>query len=66
MKVKVVLTKGFKNNKITRTLNLGKSSHSKTAQSSLKDLSINPSSNNLEETKKLNNKSKTKSKSKNN
>ena len=64
MKVKVVLTKGFKNSKITRTLNLGKSSHSKTAQSSLKDLTINTTNNNLEANKKISNKSKTKSKNK--
>ena len=64
MKVKVVLTKGFKNSKITRTLNLGKSSHSKTAQSSLKDLTISPTNNNLEANKKISNKSKTKSKNK--
>ena len=65
MKVKVVLTKGFKNSKITRTLNLGKCSHSKTAKTSLKDLTINQTNSNLEATKKLNNKSKSKNKNKN-
>ena len=38
MKVKVVLKKGAKNNRITRILNIDNQSHSKTAQSSLKDL----------------------------
>ena len=60
MKVKVVLTKGFKNKKITRTLNLGNNTYSKTAQSSLKDLTL-PISNNNIMTKKINN-----SKNKNN
>ena len=45
MKLKVVLTKGFKNNKITKTLNLGDNPHSKTAQSSLKDLNLPTNSN---------------------
>ena len=64
MKVKVVLTKGFKNSKITRTLNLGKRAHSKTAGSSLKDLNLPVTNNNIV-TKKINEKnSKSKSKSK--
>ena len=63
MKVKVVLTKGSKNNKITRTLNIGKKAHSKTAESSLNDLSL-PITNNNTLTKKVNDKN-SKSKSKN-
>ena len=62
MKVKVVLTKGFKNSKITRTLNLGNRDHSKTAESSLKDLNLPVTNNNIA-TKKINeNISKSKSK----
>jgi len=64
MKVKVVLTKGSKNNKITRTLNFGKRAHSKTAESSMNDLSL-PITNNNIGVKKLNDKNnKIKSKSK--
>ena len=63
MKVKVVLTKGFKNSKITRTLNLGKRAHPKTAESSPKDLN-SPATNNNIATKKINEKN-SKSKSKN-
>jgi hypothetical protein len=59
----VVLTKGFKNSKITRTLNLGKRAHSKTAGSSLKDLNLPVTNNNIV-TKKINEKN-SKSKSKN-
>ena len=55
MKVKVVLTKGFKNSKITRTLNLGNRAHSKTAESSLKDLNLPMTINNIA-TKKINEK----------
>ena len=40
MKVKVVLTKGFKNTKFTRTLNIDNRVHPKTAQTSLKDLTL--------------------------
>ena len=61
MKVKVVLTKGFKRNKITRTLKLGNRSHSKTAQSSFKDLNIPTTNNNITTIKKVNNTSKNKS-----
>ncbi len=61
MKVKVVLTKGFKKNKITRTLKLGNRSHSKTAQSSLSDLNIPKTNNNITTIKKINNTSKNKS-----
>lgn len=63
MKVKVVLTKGFKNSKISRTLNLGNRNHSKTAESSIKDLNL-PATNNNIATKKINEKN-SKSKSKN-
>ena len=55
MKVKVVLTKGFKNNRVTRTLKLGNRSHSKTAQSSFKDLNIPITNNNITTIKKINN-----------
>ncbi len=65
MKVKVVLTKGFKRNKITRTLKLGNRSHSKTAQTSFKDLNIPTTNNNITTIKKINNTSKNKSNSKN-
>ena len=60
MKVKVVLTKGFKRNKITRTLKLGNRSHSKTAQTSFKDLNIPTTNNNITTIKKINNTSKNK------
>ena len=62
MKVKVVLTKGFKNSKITRTLNLGKRDHSKTAESSLKDLNLPVTNNNIVAKKINENISKSKSK----
>ena len=67
MKVKVVLTKGFKNNKRTRTINLDTRNHSKTAQSSLKELAL-PTVNNNKDIKditlikKYNNESKSKNK----
>ena len=61
MKVKVVLTKGFKKNKVTRTLKLGNRSHSKTAQSSLSNLNIPKTNNNITTIKKINNTSKNKS-----
>jgi uncharacterized membrane protein YfhO len=64
MKVKVVLTKGSKKNKITRTLNFGKKAYSKTAESSLNDLKL-PITNNNVGVKKINDKnSKSKNKSK--
>ena len=64
MKVKVVLTKGSKNNKITRTLNFGKKAYSKTTESSLNDLSLPITNNNVGDKKinDKNNKSKSKSK----
>ena len=66
MKVKVVLTKGFKNSKITRTLNLGNRAHPKTSESSLKDLNLPVTNNNIA-TKKLNeNNSKSKNKQQSN
>ena len=46
MKVKVVLTKGFKNTKFTRTLNIDNRAHSKTAESSLKNLTLPTNANN--------------------
>ena len=46
MKVKVVLTKGYKNTKFTRTLNIDNRAHSKTAESSLKDLTLPSNANN--------------------
>ena len=63
MKVKVVLTKGSKKNKITRTLNLGKKAYSKTAESSLNDLNF-PNTNNKVGDKNINDKN-NRSKSKN-
>ena len=76
MKVKVVLTKGFKNTKFTRTLNIDNRVHPKTAQTSLKDLTltttniktnnhITTTKNNLINTK-INNTEKSNSKIKNN
>ena len=58
MKVKVVLTKGFKNKKITRSLNLGNKIHSKTTQSSLQDLTLPITNNNIMIKKVNNNKNK--------
>ncbi len=64
MKVKVVLTKGSKNNKITRTLNFGKKPHSKTAESSLNDLSLPITSSNVGGKKIIDKNNKSKSKNK--
>lgn len=65
MKLKVVLTKGFKKNKVTRTLKLGKRSNSKNAHSSIKDLSLPKEKNNNITIKKVNN-SKSKNKQQSN
>ena len=68
MKVKVVLTKGFKKNQRTRTLNLDTRNHSKTAQTSFKDLNLPTENNNVNNNLTLikNNNNKSKSKNKNN